>query len=157
MAKEKERKFLVKSVSYRQMSVKIREISQAYLSTSPDATVRVRIDGDKAWLTVKSRNVGDTRNEWEYEIPCEDAREMLKVCLQVPLVKTRWIVPYGGLTWEVDEFHGELEGLTVAEVELPEDFGDKPIEALPDFVGREVTGNPDYYNSNLITKGIPHE
>mgnify|MGYP004446174141 FL=1 len=157
MAKEKERKFLVNSPIFREMAVKKCEIMQAYLSRSVDATIRIRVFNDEARLTVKSKNQGDLRNEWEYTIPREDAEEMLTLCQEPPLTKTRWIVPYADRLWEVDEFHGPLEGLTVAEIELPEDFGDKPLTDVPEFVGKEVTDNPAYYNSNLIKHGKPNE
>lgn len=146
MSKEIERKFLVTDTSYRALATGKAEIVQGYLSRVPERTVRVRLWNDEAFLTVKTRNVGITRNEWEYRIPAADAREMLKACEGL-LEKTRYIVPAGdGLKWEVDEFHGRHEGLTVAEIELPaEDCG----FTKAGFVGEEVTGDPRYYNSNL--------
>ena len=150
MSKEIERKFLVTDDSYRAASVRNIEIAQGYLSTDADATVRVRISGSSAWLTVKSRNHGATRGEWEYAIPVEDAREMLANCCGGRLIeKTRYIVDAGGgLKWEVDEFHGRHQGLVVAEIELPTE--DTPFEKAS-FVGREVTGEPEYYNSSLAS------
>lgn len=147
MAKEIERKFLVGDESYKALATENIEIRQGYLSTDPEATVRVRIAGDKAFLTVKGRNRGAVRNEWEYPVPASDAIAMLPCCCGRTVEKTRWIVPAGnGLKWEVDEFHGRHEGLVVAEIELPAE--DTPF-VLPDFVGREVTGEPQYYNSAL--------
>ncbi len=148
MAQEIERKFLVRDDSYRTMAVASIELAQAYLSTDPDATVRVRVSGERAWLTVKSRNEGAVRGEWEYMIPRADAMEMLQRCCGSTLVeKTRYIVPAeGGLRWEVDEFHGRHSGLVLAEIELPSE--DTPF-ALPAFAGEEVTGNAAYYNSTL--------
>lgn len=146
MAKEIERKFLVVGDSYKALATRSDEIAQGYLSTDSDRTVRVRIKGGKAFLTVKTRNQGITRNEWEYEIPLADAREMLECCGTV-LRKTRYYVPAGeGLTWEVDEFHNPHPGLTVAEIELPSE--DTPF-AIPSFIGKEVSGDPAYYNSSL--------
>lgn len=150
MAKEIERKFLVISDTFKSNPDNVTEIAQGYLSTLPEATVRVRIRGGRAFLTVKGRNDGCVRDEWEYEIPVEDAREMLGRCATGGcIIKTRYCVG----RWEVDEFHGELEGLTVAEIEMsaPDDR-----IALPSFVGEEVTGDPRYYNSSLL-KGRPGE
>lgn len=121
MAKEIERKFLVNDSSYRAMAVSATDIEQGYLSRRIDATVRVRLRGDKAYLTVKGRNDGVVRDEWEYPVPPEDAREMLARCCEPPVLsKTRYVVDFGGFSWEIDEFHGALEGLVLAEVELPE-------------------------------------
>ena len=147
MAKEIERKFLVKNPTFRELSTTAIRIKQGYLSRLPEATVRVRIAGDKAFLTVKGKNDGAVRDEWEYAVPVADAEAMLDRCAQGSVIsKTRYIVPDGAYNWEVDEFHGSNEGLVVAEIELPH------AEATfnrPDFIGEEVTGNPAYYNSNL--------
>lgn len=150
MALEIERKFLVCDTTFEALAYDRMELAQGYLSTDPDATVRVRICGDKAWMTVKSRNVGAVRNEWEYPIPIEDARRMLEACCgRRRLEKTRYLVDAGdGLKWEVDVFHGRHSGLTVAEIELPDP--QTPF-ALPSFIGREVTGDPQYYNSALCS------
>lgn len=147
MAKEIERKFLVTSDEYRGMSTEHHVIEQAYLSRDVRATVRVRIIGEKAFLTVKGRNEGAVRDEWEYEIPVEDARGMIERCSDGRIiVKTRWIVDYQGMRWEVDEFGGEHKGLTVAEIELPTSGTEFD---LPSFAGKEVTGDIRYYNSSL--------
>lgn len=147
MAKEIERKFLVENANFEAFSTRSYEITQGYLSRRVDATVRVRIRDDKAFLTVKGRNQGIVRDEWEYEIPVSDARDMLDRCAEgAVLSKTRHIVPFEGHVWEVDVFHGSHEGLVVAEVELPSDDAEFP---LPTFVGKEVTGDPRYYNSNM--------
>lgn len=147
MAKEIERKFLVKNSTFRELSTTATRIKQGYLSRLPEATVRVRIAGNKAFLTVKGKNHGCVRDEWEYAVPVADAEAMLDRCAQGSVIsKTRYIVPDGTYNWEVDEFHGSHEGLVVAEIELPH------AEATfdrPDFIGEEVTGNPAYYNSNL--------
>ena len=147
MAKEIERKYLVINDSYKHMATNSIEISQGYLSRKIEATVRVRIANQTARLTIKGANSGIVRNEWEYEIPLNDAREMLSNCVSGRLIiKTRYIVPFAGYVWEVDNFHGDLEGLTIAEIELPDK---DPTFSLPPFIGREVTGDPAYYNSNL--------
>lgn len=153
MAKEIERKFLVNDDTYKALSTNSRHIVQAYLSTSPDATVRLRIIDDKAYLTVKSRNVGCCRGEWEYEIPVADAREMLTCCnIRDIIEKTRHYVNICNQVWEIDEFSGRLKGLIVAEIEL----GD-PDESfvLPQFIGKEVTGDIRYYNSSLLSLSYP--
>lgn len=146
MSKEIERKFLVTDNSYKGIATEKIEITQGYLNRDPDRTVRVRLWNGEAFLTVKTRNQGIVRNEWEYRIPADDAREMLKACEGI-LEKTRYIVPAeNGLKWEVDEFHGRHEGLTVAEIELPsEDYE----VGFPPFIGKEVSDDPRYYNSNL--------
>ena len=150
MSKEIERKFLVRSSEYRDLAIQKKEMMQGYLSLDPDAIVRVRIVDEEAFITVKSRNKGAVRNEWEYSIPVDEGTEMLKTCCKSRLIeKTRYIVEAGdGLKWEIDEFHGSLDGLVVAEIELPEE--DYPV-ILPEFVGKEVTGDPRYYNSSLAS------
>lgn len=153
MGKEIERKFLVTDKSFMDSAIEAKRICQGYLSVDPDATVRVRISDDKAFLTVKGRNEGAVRDEWEYPLPLRDAEEMLdRCCGERRLDKTRYIVPYGERTWEVDEFRGRLAGLTVAEIEL--DSADDSVE-LPGFAGREVTGDPRYYNSMLSDPEAP--
>ncbi len=125
-------------------------IVQGYLSTQKEATVRVRLiesDGnERGYLTVKGVNRGAVRGEWEYEIPAADARQLLELSRSRIIDKMRYIVPYAGMTWEVDEFGGDHAGLVLAEVELP--TADTAVE-LPPFVGDEVTGDAHYYNSTL--------
>lgn len=147
MAVEIERKFLVNGDDYKKIATNHVEISQFYLSLDPERTVRVRVRGDRGYITVKGVNRGCVRKEWEYEVPVEEAREMMQLCT-AGISKRRWIVPYGGLIWEVDEFSGRHQGLVVAEVELP---SADTVISLPPFVGREVTGDPAYYNSTLTT------
>ncbi|MDE6125629.1 MAG: CYTH domain-containing protein [Muribaculaceae bacterium] len=150
MPKETEYKFLVKDDSYKGMATGKCRIVQGYVSRRKEGTVRVRVRDNEGFITVKGANRGATRDEWEYPVPAEEAVEMIrKVCLEGVIEKTRWIVPYAGLTWEIDEFHGRHEGLTVAEVELPDP--DMPLEtvAMPPFAGENVTGDPKYYNSNM--------
>ena len=119
---------------------------QGYLSREKGRTVRVRVAGEKAFITIKGELQGISRSEFEYGIPLEDARAMLPLC-DGPLVeKTRHLIPHAGHVWEVDVFHGENEGLTVAEIELKEEA--TPIQ-MPEWAGREVTDDPRYYNSSL--------
>lgn len=146
MALEIERKFLVKDNSFKDLAVKTVEIAQGYLSRDKQRTVRVRVAAHKAWITIKGLTHGATRPEFEYEIPVDDARRLLELCVPPVIVKTRYIVPYHGLTWEVDEFHGHRQGLVVAEVELP---SESQALDLPPFVGAEVTHDARYYNANL--------
>lgn len=145
MAYEIERKFLVNDDSFMAMATKRIKMVQGYLSRDPNATVRVRIAGSNAWITVKSKNQGAVRHEWEYRIPVEDAREMLSIC-QGLVEKTRYVVPFAQYLWEIDVFMGRHSGLVLAEVELPSAHAQ--VE-LPPFIGAEVTGDPRYYNSNL--------
>jgi len=146
MAFEIEHKYLVKDTGYKAMSYKNMEIKQGYLSRFPERTVRIRTIGDKGFLTVKGKNSGDVRQEFEYEVPYQDACEMLKLCEPGIIEKTRWLVKFGELVWEIDEYHGLHEGLTVAEIEIPQSGYEYPV---PPFAGENVTGDPAYYNSNL--------
>lgn len=153
MGLEIERKFLVKGESYQEMAESSVRIVQGYLNRDPDSTVRIRIMKDNgtgessAFLTVKSRNNGAVRHEWEFSIPSYDAEEIMMQCAGGKIIdKVRWIVPFGGYIWEVDEFLSPRKGLVVAEVELPDALVDVP---LPPFAGEEVTGDPAYYNSAL--------
>lgn len=151
---EIERKFLVKKdASFKQMASSHSHIQQGYMSCK-GATVRVRLRDDKAYLTIKgpSVNGGLSRYEFEREIPVGDAMEMLKLCHGGVVEKTRWIVPYEGHKFEVDEFHGANEGLLFCEVELGSE--DEAFEC-PQFVGPEVTGNRHFYNSHLLTCPYP--
>ncbi|MCD4724330.1 MAG: CYTH domain-containing protein, partial [Bacteroidales bacterium] len=140
MAQEIERKFLVKG-DYKPYVIKEAKIIQGFLSSVPERTVRVRITGDKGFLTIKGigNASGVSRFEWEKEISEEDARSLLELCEPGIIDKTRFTVPEaGGLKFEVDEFYGDNEGLTVAEIELPAE--DHPFEK-PEWLGEEVTGD----------------
>lgn len=149
MAKEIERKFLVTDTSYVRLAQSVRHIRQTYISTNPDATVRLRIADGNAWLTVKGRNSGAVRDEWEYPIPVNDAEEMAeRLAGGFAIDKTRYVVDFEGWKWEIDCFHGRHEGLTVAEIEMPSADSNPP---LPPFIGKEVTDDPRYYNSTLAT------
>ena len=148
MALEIERKFLVKG-DYKQTAFKAVRITQGYLSSDPGRTVRVRVKGEKGFLTIKGLGnaSGVSRFEWEKEIPVGEARELLKLCEPGLIDKTRYLVKAGAHTFEVDEFYGDNEGLTVAEVELAEEG-----EAFekPAWLGEEVTGDGKYYNAMLM-------
>jgi CYTH domain-containing protein len=120
---------------------------QGYLSTVKERTVRVRTVDDRGYLTIKGVTVGATRKEFEYDIPADDAVLLLELCEQPLVEKVRYKIPFGGLTWEVDEFEGVNQGLVVAECELSSE--DQRIESPP-WIGEEVTGDPRYFNSNLI-------
>lgn len=147
MAQEIERKFLVKG-GFKEAAFDALRITQGYLSTTPGRSVRVRLKGDKGFLTIKgpSRDGGLSRFEWEKEIGADEARELLALCEPGLIDKTRWLVKAGTHTFEVDEFHGDNEGLIVAEVELT--APDEPYEK-PEWLGPEVTGDRRYYNSYL--------
>ncbi|MFH0733230.1 MAG: CYTH domain-containing protein [bacterium] len=147
MAKEIERKYLIKSDEWKALA-KGKYYKQGYLSTIKERVVRVRTIADKGFLTIKGVTVGVTRAEFEYEIPAEEANMMLDNLCEKPIIeKFRAKIEYAGLIWEIDEFHGENEGLTIAEVELTDE--NQKIE-LPTWIGEEVSGDPRYFNSNLI-------
>jgi len=149
MGQEIERKFLVKG-EFRTMVTKETRITQGYLSSVPERTVRARIKGDKGFLTIKGIGSasGASRFEWEREISIEEASSLLEICEPGVIDKTRFIVPEAsGLKFEVDEFYGENEGLIVAEIELPSE--DHPFQK-PEWLGEEVTGDARYYNSMLM-------
>ncbi len=147
MAKEIERKFLVKDNRYRQLAEPL-FYRQGYLSTDWHHIVRVRIKPGSAFLAVKGTTNGVTRTEYEYQIPISEAECMLDEICQKPIIeKDRYKVIIGGLKWDIDEFHGANEGLVIAEVELEEE--NQQIE-LPEWVGQEVSHEPKYYNSNLV-------
>jgi adenylate cyclase len=148
MALEIERKFLVKG-EFRHLAIKKTEISQGYLSVDPDRIVRVRITDDKAVLSVKAPLTGTefSRHEWEYEIPAQEAGQIMKACLPEVISKTRYIVPEHNHLFEVDVFHGKNEGLIIAELELTRE--DQNFIS-PGWLGEEVTGIDRYYSANLI-------
>jgi adenylate cyclase len=145
MAKEIERKFFVKD-NWQPQAAGI-TIAQGYLSTVAERTVRVRIKGDKGYLTIKGKNQGISRVEFEYEIPLADAEELLKLAEQPILSKVRYLEQHGNRLWEIDVFAGENQGLVVAEVELPDEGADF---SRPVWLGQEVSGDVRYYNANLI-------
>ena len=148
MSQEIERKFLVKDDSYKQMASSFSHIIQGYICRTTGRTVRVRLRDEKAYLTIKGPSLdgGLSRYEWEHEIPGREALELMQLCERGVIDKVRYLVPYGGHTFEVDEFFGANEGLVMAEVEL--DAVDEAFERPP-FLGEEVTGDRRYYNSCL--------
>lgn len=152
MASEIERKFLVLDSSWQEQSSQSRYLRQGYLTRieqGGNSSIRVRISDTEAWLNIKSSTLGISRLEYEYGIPLEDAREMLDLLVQGPVLeKTRHLIPFEGHTWELDVFHGENQGLVVAEIELTHE--DETF-AKPAWLGREVSADPRYYNVNLIT------
>ena len=145
---EIERKFLVRDDSYKREAFASSHIRQGYLSSAPGRTVRIRIRDDRAYLTIKgpSTDGGLTRYEFEQEVPMADAEQLLQLCEPLIIDKTRWLIRSGEHTFEVDEFHAENEGLVVAEVELK---SADEVPKMPDFIGKEVTGDRHYYNSQL--------
>ena len=148
MAQEIERKFLVCG-EFKQMAHKETRITQGYLSSVPERTVRVRTKGEKGFITIKGMGnaSGASRFEWEKEIPAEEVRELLKICEPGVIDKTRYQVKAGPHTFEVDEFYGENQGLIVAEVELG---AENETFEKPEWLGEEVTGDVKYYNSMLM-------
>ena len=148
MAQEIERKFLVKG-GFKSEAFKSTRITQGYLSSVPERTVRVRVKGDKGFITIKGigNESGASRFEWEKEIPVDEVRDLLKICEPGVIDKTRYLVKNGDLTFEVDEFYGDNDGLTVAEIELPDE--DTQFNR-PAWLGEEVTGDVRFYNSMLM-------
>ena len=146
---EIERKFLVVSDAFKQQATMSHEIEQGYLCKEPGKTIRVRIRDERAFLTIKSGKLRDglAKFEWEKEIELSDARELMQLCLPGAISKTRYIIPTdNNRKWEVDVFHGRLEGRVLAEIELGDE--NEPFER-PEWLGDEVTGLPQYYNANM--------
>ena len=147
MAQEIERKFLVQHETWRTLA-EGRYYCQGYIPTQGKQTVRVRIVGEQGYLTLKGPTAGLSRLEFEYDIPLVDAQTMLRELCQMPLIeKYRYRIPLDDVVWEVDDFLGENQGLILAEVELT--HAEQEV-ALPSWIGEEVTGDPRYYNSNLV-------
>ncbi|GHT62486.1 hypothetical protein AGMMS50239_15940 [Bacteroidia bacterium] len=148
MPQEIERKFLVAG-NFKPFASKCIRITQGYLSSVSERTVRVRVKGDTGYITVKglANNSGISRFEWEKEIPVSEAQELLKICEPGVIDKTRYLVPAGNHVFEVDEFYGGNKGLTIAEIELSSE--DEAFEK-PFWLGQEVTGDVRYYNSMLV-------
>jgi len=148
MAQEIERKFLVSSTAFKQASFKQTAVKQGYLSSDPNRIVRIRIRDQKGYITIKGlgNTTGASSYEWEKEIPLDEAEKLLEICESGIISKTRYEIKSGNHIIEVDEFHGENQGLVVAEVELANE--DEPFQK-PDWLGAEVTGDKKYYNSIL--------
>ncbi|MDR1089858.1 MAG: CYTH domain-containing protein [Prevotella sp.] len=150
MGLEIERKFLVNG-DFKQYAYKQEAIVQGYLSSVPERIVRVRIKGGKAYLTIKGigNAAGLSRYEWEKEIPVQDAGELIDLCEPGIIDKVRYYIKNDGYTFEVDEFHGDNEGLVIAEIELSDEAD---TFKKPDWLGYEVTGDESYYNAYLSQK-----
>ena len=148
MPLEIERKFLVAG-DYKSFARKSIRITQGYISSIPERTVRVRIMGDKGFITIKgvASDGGVSRFEWEKEIPVSEAQDLLQICEPGVIDKTRYLVGVGNHTYEVDEFYGDNEGLVVAEIELA---SEDEAFVKPEWLGEEVTGDNRYYNSMLM-------
>lgn len=147
MGKEIEKKFLIVSDDWRRLGTG-EPYCQGYLNSEKGRTVRVRTVNDLGILTIKGANVGATRLEYEYDIPIDEAREMLRELCHKPLIeKTRYTIPFAGFIWEVDEFQGENDGLIFAEIEL--EYEGQKFDKPP-WIGKEVTGDSRYYNANLV-------
>lgn len=148
MGIEIERKFLVIGTAWKENAPPV-PCCQGYLCPGSGVTVRVRTMGEKGYLTVKGRGEGLSRLEYEYAIPLAEAMEMLdRLCAKPLISKNRYLIPCQGLVWEVDEFAGDNSGLVIAEVELA---SPDQVVPLPGWVGREVTGDPRYYNAALVS------
>ncbi len=155
MAKEIERKFLVRSDAWRNEATSSSELVQAYVAVGEDRSVRVRLfDRKTARLTVKIGRQLLARDEYEYEIPVDDAEELIKAGIGTVIEKVRYNVPHHGLIWEIDVFGGAYEGLVVAEVELESEEDNPP---LPAWIDREVTGDRCYSNMVMALEGPPRE
>lgn len=151
MGVEIEVKHLVADDGWRAVATAPVRMTQGYVAVGEDRTVRVRITAATAWLTLKF-GTGLARGEFEYEIPADDARDLLAQAVGTVLDKTRWQVAHDGDRWTVDEFHGDLAGLVLAELEL--DAADQAF-TLPPWIGEDVTRRPEYLNSSLATRGLP--
>lgn len=148
MAKEIEHKYLVTGDSFKHQASQVIHITQGYLSRDKGRTVRIRTAGDMAFITIKGPGIDAARDEFEYPIPLADAQAMLRMCVPPVISKDRHIVMHNGNKWEIDVFHGDLQGLILAEIEIPSvDYR----YTLPDFVGRNVTDDRRFYNSCLTT------
>lgn len=148
MALEIERKFLLKNNGWKAVADDGTVLKQAYLNTDPERTVRIRIKKDKGYLTIKGKTVKSTRQEFEYEIPFDEANDLLQLCEAPIIEKTRYLVEVNELTWEIDIFEGVNAGLEVAEIELMNE--DQQV-ILPNWIGKEVTDDARYYNSSLVS------
>ena len=147
MAIEIEHKFLLLNDDWRELVVKSVIFRQGYLNSLPTSSIRIRVSDKTAWLNIKSTTIGNQRNEYEYEIPLIDANEIIELLCSKPVIeKTRHYVTIDEHTWEIDEFHGDNQGLIVAEIEI-ETVTTKFTP--PSWIGDEVTQDLRYYNNNL--------
>ena len=147
MGIEIERKFLLKNMNWRKLSNEGITIKQGYLNTNHERTCRVRIKGTKGFLTIKGKSINAKRLEFEYEIPKEDAMQLIKLCEEPIIQKIRYELNQNGNTWEIDVFEGENEGLILAEIELN---CENETITIPDWIGKEVTNDKKYFNSSLV-------
>jgi adenylate cyclase len=149
---ERERKFLVRDDGWRSVERGV-ELRQAYLSTDPERTVRVRVGADRAWLTIKGRSRGAARAELEYEVPLDDAAQLFSLATGSVVEKRRHEVEHQGAVWVVDEFSGANAGLVLAEIEIADERRlERAVRARPDWVGREVTDDHRFSNSALAER-----
>ncbi len=148
MGIEIERKFLLKNNTWKTLAQTAEPIQQGYLNLDPVRTVRVRIKKGKGFLTIKGKTTHTTRQEFEYEIPLNEAQELLNLCVFSIIEKTRYLVVYDNCTWEIDVFEGDNQGLEVAEIELE---SEDQVLKLPNWIGAEVSHEARYYNANLVT------
>jgi adenylate cyclase len=146
MGLEIERKFLIKNDSWKNEIKKTVSIRQGYLNSEVERTVRIRIQGEQGVLTIKGKNQNVTRKEFEYQIPLDDALNLLSMCEKPIIEKTRFLIPSNRSTWEIDVFDGENKGLVIAEIELT---SEEESFDIPNWLGEEVSS--EYYNSSLIT------
>lgn len=150
MAREIERKFLLRDEAWRAAATRSETMRQGYMGGTPAVSIRVRVAGDRAWLNFKSATLGVARHEFEYAIPRAEAEEMLALfCAERCLEKTRHYVPWGAHVWEIDEFHGANAGLVVAEIELG---AEDEVFEKPPWLGAEVSDDRRYYNVCLIDR-----
>lgn len=148
MGTEIERKFLVRDERWRDTARDVERYRQGYLASAPQCSIRVRLAGERGYLNIKSATLGVRRSEYDYEIPADEARQLLDELCTGPLIdKHRYLVDYGGHTWEIDVFEGDNAGLVVAEIEL--DSEDEAFERPP-WLGDEVSDDPRYYNVSLV-------
>ena len=149
MAIEIEHKYHVNDTAFKQYTLQSKHIFQGYLSKDKERTVRIRVSDNDAFITIKGKNHGDKRLEFEYSIPYDDAKHLLDLCIKPIIEKFRHIVEYNGNIWEIDEFKGALDGLILAEIEIP---SSEYKYDIPPFIGKNVTNDSRYYNSNLVDK-----
>ncbi|MCP4023066.1 MAG: CYTH domain-containing protein [Desulfobacteraceae bacterium] len=154
MGLEIEKKFLVKKLVPLIATAKSISIRQGYIQAGKSGVVRIRLYGDKAFLTIKGKTIDSACPEYEYEIPVQDAEDMLSSLCKKPLIeKKRYLVEFKGFQWIIDEFFNENSGLIVAEIEL--EFRKQPFD-IPPWADQEVTGDPKYYNASLISNPYSH-
>lgn len=150
MASEVEVKFLVASPEWKAKATSPRILRQGYLAVTATLEIRVRADADAGTITIKSTHTGRRRNEYEYNIPLPEANELLDMCQEATLSKTRWLLTHAGKTWEIDEYHGRLSDLIVAELELNDENSEFD---RPDWLGTEITHDARFRNRSLATAG----